>query len=53
MVLDTIIDGFRKGAPGDILFADDLMVIAESVEQLQKKWIKWQEGMAKHGLHVQ
>ena len=40
--MDTISEGFRKGLPGEQLFADELAVMAEWEEELQENWLKWQ-----------
>jgi len=50
VVLDTISKEFRTGLPRELLFADDLVLIAESEEEAQEMWLKWQSGMARHGL---
>jgi len=52
VVLDTISAYFRESLPWELLFADDLVVMAESEEELQEKCLKWQLGMAKQGLKV-
>ena len=36
---------WRDGIPWELLFADDLALIAESEAGLQGKYRKWQEGM--------
>ena len=51
-MLDTIRAHFRGSLPWELLFADDLVVIAESEEEAQEKWLRWQAGMARHGLKV-
>ena len=52
IILDTISSSFRKGIPWELLFADDLVIATETEEELQRNWLVWQEGMAKHGLKV-
>lgn len=51
-VLDTISEEFREGLLKELLFADDLVILAESEEELQGKWLRWQEGMERKGLKV-
>ena len=36
----------------ELLFADDLVLIAESEAGLQEKYQKWQEGILKNGLKI-
>ena len=50
VVLDVIAEEWRGELPWEILFADDLALIAETEEELQEKWLKWQQGMARYGL---
>ena len=52
IVLDTLSNEFRSGLPWELLFADDLVVIAQNEEELQEKLITWQQGMEKRGLKV-
>ena len=52
MVMDTITKQCRKGLPWEVLFADDLVIIAESECELQRKVLEWQRGMANQGLKV-
>ena len=35
-----------------MLFKDDLAIIADSEEDLQRRWLKWQIGMESKGLKV-
>ena len=52
IVLDTISEECRNGLPWELLFADDLAFIADSEEDLQRRWLKWQIGMESKGLKV-
>ena len=52
VVLDVISENFRTGLPWELLFADDLAVVAENEEELQGRWLKWQIGMEEKGLKV-
>ena len=52
VVLDTVTRDCRAGLPWELLFADDLVIIAETEEELQRKWLGWQTGMASQGLKV-
>ncbi|XP_063595374.1 uncharacterized protein LOC134772337 [Penaeus indicus] len=40
VILDVISENFRTGLPWEILFADDLVVVADSEEELQRKWMR-------------
>ena len=50
IVLDTISEECRNGLPWELLFADDLAIIADSEEDLRRRWLKWQIGMESKGL---
>ena len=52
IVLDTISEECRNGLPWELLFADDLAITADSEEDLQRRWLKWQIGMESKGLKV-
>ena len=52
VVLDTVTRECRAGLPWELLYADDLAIIAETEEELQRKWLGWQTSMASQGLKV-
>ena len=52
IVLDTISEECRNGLAWELLFADDVAIIADSEEDLQRRWLKWQIGMESKGLKV-
>ena len=51
IVLEALSREFREGLPRELLYADDLVLIAESKELLLEVR-KWKEGMEKKGLRV-
>ena len=52
MVLDVISEEFRCGLPCELLFADDLAVVTDTEEEMQRRWLDWQIGMESKGLKV-
>jgi exonuclease III len=52
IVLEALSQEFRTGCPWELLYADDLVIIAESLEELIIKIDKWKNGMEKKGLRV-
>lgn len=52
IVLEALSNKFRGGLPMEMLYADDLILIAESEELLKKKVRIWKEGMEAKGLRV-
>ena len=42
----------RNELPWELLFADDLAIISDSEDDLQRRWLKWQIGMESKGLKV-
>ena len=52
IVLEALSREFRTGCPWEMLYADDLVAIADSVEELLVKVGTWKEGMEKKGLRV-
>ena len=43
---------FREGLPWELLYADDLALLAESTGELLVKIERWKEGMERKGLRV-
>ena len=41
LILKTLIECFREGIPWKFLFADDLVTIAKTEEELQENSLKW------------
>src|SRR6476469_9207370 len=52
IVLEALSKAFRGGLPWEILYADDLVLIAESEEDLIKKIQKWKNGFESKKLRV-
>ena len=52
VVLEALSREFREGLPWELLFADDLALMAESKAQLLVLIERWREGMERKGLRV-
>ena len=52
IVLEALSRDFRVGVPWELLFADDLVIIAESLEECVARLKIWKEGLEAKGLHV-
>ena len=52
IVLEALSREFRTGVPWELLFADDLVVIADSMEDCITKLKAWKSGMESKGLRV-
>ena len=52
IVLEALSREFRTGCLWELLYADDLMISAESMEELLVKVQTWKTEMEKKGLHV-
>ena len=52
IVLEALSREFRTGCPWELLYADDLMINAESMEELLVKVQTWKTEMEKKGLRV-
>ena len=52
MVLEALSMEFRTGCPWELLYADDLVIIARTIEELTVKLKEWKEGMESKGLRV-
>ena len=52
IVLEALSREFRAGVPWEDLYADDLVIIADSLEECVRRLLKWKEAMEKNGLRV-
>ena len=52
IVLEALSRSFRNGCPFELLYADDLAIIATTKEELLTKLAKWKEEMEAKGLRV-
>jgi hypothetical protein len=50
--MEMVTAEIREGLPWEILYADDLVILAESEEELKKKVLKWKKAMEAKGLKV-
>ena len=51
-VLEALSQEFHAGCPWENLYADDLVIITESLEELQQKLISWKTNIEEKGLRV-
>ena len=52
IVLEALSREFREGLPMELLYADDLVLLADSMEELIEKLRRWKDGMEEKGLRV-
>ena len=52
IVLEALSREFRSRVPWEDLYADDLVIIAESLEECVRRLLTWKEAMEKKGLRV-
>ena len=52
IVMEALSREFRKGLPWELLYADDLVLMAESLAEIENLFGKWKRGMEGKGLHV-
>ena len=52
LVLEALSREFRTGVPWELLYADDLVIIAKSLEELIARFKSWKDGMEQKGLKV-
>jgi len=51
-VLEALSRKFRGGMVWELLYADDLVLMAETEDLFKKKIMKWKAGMEEKGLRV-
>ena len=52
IVLEALSQKFRAGVPWEIIYADDLVIIADSLEECVRRLLIWKGAMEKKGLRV-
>ena len=52
IVLEALSSKFCSGVALEDLYADDLVIIAESLEECVRKFLTWKEAMEEKGLSV-
>ena len=52
IVMEALSIEFRTGCPWELLYADDLVIVAESLEELKEKLKLWKDELELKGLKV-
>ena len=52
IVVDVVIDSVRSGSMSEILYADDLVLMSETMEGLRENFWKWKEALESKRLKV-
>lgn len=52
MVLESLSREFRGGLPWERLYADDLVIITERLEELEERYLAWENNMEHQCLKV-
>ena len=52
VVMDVLSEDVREAMLWDLLFADDLVITAESMEELQERYEAWRECLERGGLRI-
>ena len=52
IVMQAIADNFKKGLPWELLYADDLVLLAESRVELERRLMEWISRLKEKGLRV-
>ena len=52
VVVDDVTEFARDGALSELLYADDLVVMCETIEGLRNKFLKWKEDFESKSLKV-
>ena len=51
-VMEVVTRGVKEGLPWELLYADDLVQVAQSKEKLRERVLRWKECMELKGLNV-
>ena len=52
LVVDFVTEFAREGALSEILYADDLVLMSESIKGIRNKFLKWKEAFESKDLKV-
>ena len=52
VVMDTLVNEIKSEIPWELIFVDDIALMAETEEKLQKKVWNWQRALEKGGLKM-
>ena len=52
VVINVVVGFTKEGALSELLCADDLALMSETIERLRNKFIKWKEAFENKGLKV-
>ena len=52
MVVDVVTEFAREGVLSELLYADDLVLMSETIEGLTDKFFNWNEAFESKGLKV-
>ena len=52
IVMEALSREFRTGCPWELLYADDLVIVAETIEELMTKLSNWKRAIENKGLRV-
>ena len=52
VLVDVVTELTRVGVLGELLYADDLVLMSETIEGLKNKFLKWKEAFESKGLKV-
>ena len=52
IIMDVLIEGVRDGSLIELLYADDLVLCGESLNEVMGKYSRWKNGVERKGLRV-
>ena len=52
VMVDVVTEFARESAPSELLYADDLVMMSETIEGLRNKFLKWKEAFESKGFKV-
>ena len=52
VVIDVVTELAREGALSELLYADDLVQMSETIEGLRNKFLKWKRAFESKGFNV-
>ena len=52
VVLDVLTEGVRRGVPWDIMYADDVVLVGETTQEVEERTEEWRVALESRGLKI-
>ena len=53
VVVDAVTEFASEGAPSELLYADDIVLMSKTIEEHRNKFLKWKDALESKGLNLE